>query len=163
MFSRLLAVFARDLPHFGELAYCLMKDPRISLPKKMALAATLAAIYSPFVDLPASLPLVGELDVLALTLLALKLFVSSCPRDVVAFHEQQLASGQSSLHMDLDHGGQMARQFWESWRHHGMAWPGHGSGSRGKNAGAGDGAQGEGGQQSAPGVDNSSSKDKAAG
>lgn len=104
MLRKLRLVFARELPHQGELAFCLLRDPRIGTVHKSMLAASLLAIYSPFIDLPSNLPVIGELDVAVLTLLALRLFIQSCPKDVVDYHERALRQGTSTFHGDLHRG-----------------------------------------------------------
>ena len=59
-----------DLPRMLRLAYCLMFDARVPAYMKFAFGGGLALIALPVVDLPESLPVIGELDVLALSLRA---------------------------------------------------------------------------------------------
>src|ERR1700686_5637017 len=73
-----------DLPRMLRLAYCLMFDARVPGYMKLAFGGGLALIALPVVDLPESLPVIGELDVLALSLLATRAFIAACPRHVVA-------------------------------------------------------------------------------
>ena len=72
-----------DLPRQLRLAYCLMYDARVPRYTKLAFAGGLAVIALPVIDLPESIPVVGELDVIALSLLAVRLFIAACPRYVV--------------------------------------------------------------------------------
>ncbi|HZB97602.1 MAG TPA: hypothetical protein VE219_03285 [Candidatus Sulfotelmatobacter sp.] len=90
-FKRLLA----DLPRQLRLAYCLLRDPRVPVRNKTIFAVAMGAILTPFIDLPEVVPFVGELDVLALTLLALKVFISSCPDEVVKENEQLIIEQRS--------------------------------------------------------------------
>ena len=92
MLSRLRFIkrFAVDLPKQARLAYCLMRDVRVSRRTKAAFAAGMGIIVTPFIDLPAAIPVVGEIDMLALSLLAMRLFIAACPDDIVADVQQQI-------------------------------------------------------------------------
>jgi len=89
-----------DVPRYGKLAYCLMRDERVPTAPKAALLATLGLIVSP-VDLPAWIPLLGEFDMLALGILAVKVFVEACPDEIVREHEAALAVGTSTFDQDV--------------------------------------------------------------
>ena len=110
MLSRLRFIkrFAVDLPRQARLAYCLMRDPRVPRHTKVAFGAGIGVIVTPFVDLPAAIPVVGELDMLALSLLALRLFIAACPDDVVIDVQQQILEGRSVFDEDLHHGERIA-------------------------------------------------------
>lgn len=102
-------LFLTDLPRQGALAYCLLRDERVPAAPKVALLAALALIVSPL-DLPNWVPVLGELDMLALAVLAVRVFVEACPEGLVAEHEAALKAGESLLHQDLKSGVQMARE-----------------------------------------------------
>jgi len=97
-----------DLPQQLRLAYCLFRDPRVPVPTKAAFAAGMGIIVTPFVNLPDMLPLVGELDMLALSLLALKLFISASPPEVVAEQEQLIIERRSRFDDDVRKGERIA-------------------------------------------------------
>ena len=78
-----------DVPRHGKLAYCLLRDNRVPRAPKAALLGALGLIVSP-IDLPAWIPVVGELDVLALGILSVKVFVDACPQELVQEHEEAL-------------------------------------------------------------------------
>ena len=99
---------AVDLPRQARLAYCLVRDPRVPLRTRLAFAGGLGAIVTPFINLPESIPVVGELDMLALSLLAMRLFIAACPDDVVADIEQQVLEGRSTFDDDLRSGERVA-------------------------------------------------------
>jgi uncharacterized membrane protein YkvA (DUF1232 family) len=109
--------FVVDLPRQARLAYCLMRDPRVSLRTKSAFGAGIGLIVTPFVDLPAAIPLVGELDVLALSLLALRLFIAACPDDVVADVQQQILEGRSAFDEDVHNGERIATAISRRFQH----------------------------------------------
>src|ERR1700726_707387 len=106
MLSRLrfLKRLAVDLPRQARLAYCLTRDVRVPLRTRIAFGAGLGVIVTPFIDLPASIPVIGELDMLALSLLAIRLFIAACPDDVVADVQQQILEGRSIFDEDLRSG-----------------------------------------------------------
>ena len=89
-----------EVPRNGKLAYCLLRDDRVPAAPKGALLGALGLIVSP-VDLPAWIPVIGELDMLALGILAVKVFVEACPEDLVKEHEAALAERTSVFDDDL--------------------------------------------------------------
>ncbi len=89
-----------EVPRTGKLAYCLMRDPRVPLGPKVVVGVALGLIVSPL-DVPGWIPVIGELDMLALGALAVKVFVDACPEQVVAEHRAALGSGVSAFDQDL--------------------------------------------------------------
>jgi uncharacterized membrane protein YkvA (DUF1232 family) len=89
-----------DVPRHGKLAYCLLRDPRVPAAPKAAVLGALALIVSP-IDFPAWIPVVGELDMLALGVLAVKTFVEACPEEVRLEHEAALKAGNSIFDRDF--------------------------------------------------------------
>lgn len=89
-----------DVPRHGKLAYCLMRDERVPAAPKAALLLALGALLSP-IDFPAWIPVVGELDMLALAVLAVKVFVDACPEDLAMEHEAAIRRGESVFDQDL--------------------------------------------------------------
>src|SRR5919109_3662185 len=83
-----------DLPRRGKLAYCLLRDERVPAAPKAVLLAALGVIVSPL-DFPAWIPVLGELDMLALGILAVKVFVEACPEELVKEHRRALERGES--------------------------------------------------------------------
>src|ERR1700674_4706561 len=89
-----------DVPRHGKLAYCLLRDERVPAAPKAALLAALALIVSP-IDFPAWVPLLGELDMLALGVLAVKTFIEACPEEVRREHTEALKAGESIFDRDF--------------------------------------------------------------
>ena len=89
-----------EVPRHGKLAYCLVRDPRVPAAPKAAVLGALALIVSP-IDFPAWVPVLGELDMLALGVLAVKTFIEACPEDVRREHEQALEAGESVFDHDF--------------------------------------------------------------
>ena len=89
-----------EVPRYGKLAYCLLRDERVPTAPKAALLTSLGLIVSP-IDLPAWIPVVGEFDMLALGVLAVRVFVEACPEELVREHEAALAAGTSAFDRDV--------------------------------------------------------------
>jgi len=66
----------------------------------------MALILNPVVDVPLRLPIFGEMDAVALTVLAIRVFVEKAPKDVVAEHQEQISLGTSVFDQDLRNGRQ---------------------------------------------------------
>jgi uncharacterized membrane protein YkvA (DUF1232 family) len=89
-----------EVPRHGKLAYCLLRDPRVPAAPKAAVLGALALIVSP-IDFPAWVPVLGELDMLALAVLAVKTFVEACPEDVRREHAEALKANDRVFDRDL--------------------------------------------------------------
>ena len=90
-----------DVPRHGKLAYCLLRDPRIPRAPKLALLAALGIIVNPLLDFPAWIPVLGELDVLALSILAVETFVQACPEEIRREHVLALENRTSIWDRDV--------------------------------------------------------------
>jgi uncharacterized membrane protein YkvA (DUF1232 family) len=86
-----------------------MRDRRVPLGSKLAIGAALGLIVSPL-DMPAWVPVVGDLDMLALGILAIKVFVDACPERVVVEHRAAVESGESLFDHDLQLAMGLARE-----------------------------------------------------
>ena len=89
-----------DVPRRGKLAYCLLRDERVPAAPKAVLLGALGLIVSP-IDLPAWIPVVGELDMVALGVLAVETFIQACPDDIRREHEEALKAKQSVWDRDV--------------------------------------------------------------
>jgi len=106
-----------DLPLRLRLAYCLMRDPRVPAYTKALFAGTLAIVVTPVIDLPVAIPVIGELDAIALTLLAVRVFIAACPGYVVAEQEQLILEQRSRFDDDLRNGERLAIALYRRFRH----------------------------------------------
>jgi len=89
-----------EVPRTAKLAYCLARDDRVPLGPKVATGAALTLIVSPL-DIPAWIPVIGDLDVLALGILTVRVFVDACPDRVVEEHRMALQRGESTFDRDF--------------------------------------------------------------
>jgi uncharacterized membrane protein YkvA (DUF1232 family) len=97
-----------DVPRHGKLAYCLLRDERVPRAPKAVLLAALGLIVSP-IDFPAWIPVLGELDMLALGILAVETFIEACPVEVRREQEALIKSGQSVWDRDVSDTVSIAR------------------------------------------------------
>jgi uncharacterized membrane protein YkvA (DUF1232 family) len=96
-----------EVPSQGKLAYGLLRDQRVPVAPKIALLAALGIVVSP-INLPAWVPVAGEFDMLALALLAVKVFVDACPQELVREHREALDRRQDFFDQDLRRAGAAA-------------------------------------------------------
>ena len=99
VFSRAKEILV-DVPRHGKLAYCLLRDERVPAAPKAVLIGALGLIVSP-IDFPAWIPVVGELDMLALAILAVETFIAACPEEVRREHEDAIKAKQSIFDRDV--------------------------------------------------------------
>ena len=71
------------LPDFVRLYWRLFRDRRVSILAKAALVLALLYAISPFDVIPDFIPVIGEMDDVAVVLSGLWLFIRLCPPDVV--------------------------------------------------------------------------------
>jgi uncharacterized membrane protein YkvA (DUF1232 family) len=89
-----------DVPRHGKLAYCLVRDDRVPAAPKAVLLGALGIILSPL-NFPKFIPVLGELDMLALGILAVETFIAACPEDVRREHEAALKAKESVWDRDV--------------------------------------------------------------
>jgi len=73
----------RHLPSFARLYWRLFRDRRVSILPKAVLVLTLVYVMSPFDVIPDFIPVIGEMDDVAIVLFGLWLFIRLCPPQAV--------------------------------------------------------------------------------
>ena len=81
----------RALVGSARLSWRLVRDPRTPLGHKLLLAGLLALILSPINWIPSFIPILGQMEDLALLALALKVFLKRVPPELK--HEHEIALG----------------------------------------------------------------------
>lgn len=77
--------FLNELLLNGQIAWRLYTDPRVSMLLKVAVpVVTLLYVIMPIDLLPDFIPFIGQLDEVAIALLAIRAFVALAPSDIVA-------------------------------------------------------------------------------
>ena len=108
-----------EVPTHAKLAYCLVRDERVPAAPKLVLLGALGIIVSP-IDFPAWLPVIGELDMLALGILAVKTFIEACPEEITAEHRAAIRTRSSAWDEDRRQAVVVAREglarVYQNWR-----------------------------------------------
>jgi uncharacterized membrane protein YkvA (DUF1232 family) len=82
------------LPSFARLYWRLFRDARVSVLAKALLVLTVVYFVSPFDIIPDFVPVIGEMDDLAVVLSGLWLFIRLCPPEVVRGTVTDIATGR---------------------------------------------------------------------
>ncbi len=101
--ARLLLIpILRRLPAYGTLAWRVIRDPRVRRRHKAVLAAGAGYVLSPVDLVPGFIPVLGQMDDVAVMLLSLRTVLRLAPPDVAAQHLS--ATGLSWAQIDDDLG-----------------------------------------------------------
>ena len=92
----------RKLPTYARLVWGLARDPRVPAPQKLILVVIIGYLLMPIDLIPDFIPVLGQLDDVAVVLLGLDLFIKSAPDDVVDAHLARIAKGRDDLSKDMD-------------------------------------------------------------
>ena len=83
LFTARFAQVLRHIPSFARLYWRLFRDRRVSILAKAFLVLTLLYVFSPFDVVPDFIPVLGEMDDVAVLIGGLWSFVRLCPPEVV--------------------------------------------------------------------------------
>jgi uncharacterized membrane protein YkvA (DUF1232 family) len=97
---RFVGVVAR-VPRYVRLGWLLMNDPTVSGRGKAALGGGLAYAISPIDPVPGFIPVLGQLDDLAVLLLAVRMALKSAPTEVADRHLRESGLSWETLDQDL--------------------------------------------------------------
>jgi uncharacterized membrane protein YkvA (DUF1232 family) len=98
--ARFVGVVAR-VPRYIKLGWLLMNDPTVSGRGKAALGGGLAYAISPIDPVPGFIPVLGQLDDLAVLLLAVRLALRSAPTEVADRHLAEAGLSWETFERDL--------------------------------------------------------------
>ena len=96
-----VAELIRRLPTYLRLVWALLRDSRVPAGQKLILAGIVGYLVLPIDLIPDSVPVLGQLDDIAVALLGLDLFIRSAPQDVVEEHLRRIAQDKAQLSRDL--------------------------------------------------------------
>lgn len=92
---------ARKLPSYVRLVWALLRDPRVPKRHKSLLVLLAAYLVNPIDIIPDFIPVLGQLDDVAVILLVLDLFIHSAPKEVVDEHLARISRNEDDLRADL--------------------------------------------------------------
>ena len=87
----------RRLPTYIRLVWALLRDGRVPAQQKLILAGIGAYLFFPIDLIPDFVPVLGQLDDLAVVLLGLDLFIRSAPPDIVEEHLAKISQDKDQL------------------------------------------------------------------
>jgi len=96
---------ARKMPTYARLIWGLARDPRVPVQQKAVLAGIAAYLAFPIDLIPDFIPVLGELDDLAVLVLGLDWFIRNAPPEVVDEHMARIARHEDTLSKDLEKAG----------------------------------------------------------
>ena len=91
----------RKLPTYARLVWDLARDPRVPLSQKAVLGGIAVYLASPIDLIPDFIPVIGQMDDLAVLILGLDWFIRNAPPDVVAEHMARITKHDDTLARDL--------------------------------------------------------------
>ena len=91
----------RRLPTYIRLVWALLRDGRVPAQQKLILAGIGAYLFFPIDLIPDFVPVLGQLDDLAVVLLGLDLFIRSAPPELVDEHLAKIAQDKDQLRRDI--------------------------------------------------------------
>ena len=91
----------RRLPTYIRLAWALLRDPRVPGGQKLILAGIVGYLILPIDLIPDFVPVLGQLDDIAVVLLGLDLFIRSAPQEIVDEHLSRIAQDKDQLSRDI--------------------------------------------------------------
>lgn len=98
---------ARKLPTYARLVWGLARDPRVPTQQKLVLGGIAAYLAFPIDVIPDFIPVIGELDDLAVLIFGLDWFIRNAPANVVEEHMTRIAQHDDILSKDLDKAGSL--------------------------------------------------------
>ena len=103
-----LLKLVQAVPRYGRLVYCLYRDPRTPRTWKVGLGLSVAAILSPFINVPEIVPVLGEMETVALLIVAVSASMRFVPEYLITEHEAAIVAGTSYFHQDMHKAVQQA-------------------------------------------------------
>lgn len=98
---------AKQLPTYARLVWALARDPRVPLGQKAVLGGIAAYLAFPLDIIPDFIPVIGQMDDVAVLILGLDWFLRNAPADVVEEHMAKIAAHQDTLTRDLESAGSL--------------------------------------------------------
>ncbi len=97
----------RKLPAYGRLVWDLARDPRVPTQQKLMLGALAAYLALPIDIIPDFIPVIGQVDDIAVLIFTLDWFIKNAPPEVVEEHMSRIAAHEDTLSKDIDSAGSL--------------------------------------------------------
>ncbi len=97
-----ISAIIQRLPKYAKLSWLIMRDPNLSARHRAALTAALGYSISPIDLVPGIIPVIGQMDDLAVVLLAVRWILRSLPTDSAESYLSQSGLDMETLDADLD-------------------------------------------------------------
>ena len=91
----------RRLPTYIRLVWALLRDGRVPAQQKLILVGIGGYLFFPIDLIPDFVPVLGQLDDLAVVLLGLDLFIRSAPAEIVDEHLAKISQDKDQLRRDI--------------------------------------------------------------
>lgn len=88
------------LPRYAGLVFALMRDPRVTPARKAALGGAVLYNVSPVDLIPGVVPVLGQLDDVAVLLYTLRLVLNECPAPVAREYLTRFGLSARQVHED---------------------------------------------------------------
>ncbi len=98
---------ARKLPTYARLVWDLARDPRVPRKQKLVLGGLAAYLAFPLDIIPDFIPVIGQMDDIAVLILGLDWFIKNAPPEVVEEHMARIAARDDTLSKDLESAGSL--------------------------------------------------------
>src|SRR3990172_235177 len=104
-----LSCVARRLPAYSKLAWRLVRDRRLSRGQRALVLGGVAYLISPIDLIPGFIPLIGQMDDIAVTLWALRAALRRLPPEIATEHLTGTGLTEAQLDEDLRRLGRSGR------------------------------------------------------
>ncbi len=81
-----------------QLVWRLLADPRVPVLPKLIIPLVVVYVVSPVDLIPDVIPILGQMDDLAVIFLGIRFFIEMCPADIVMEHRRAIAGPAGEVH-----------------------------------------------------------------
>ena len=97
-----MSAVIQRLPRYAKLSWLLLRDPHLSMKHRAALMAAAGYLISPIDVVPGIIPVIGQMDDLAVMLLAFRWILRSMPKERAETYLEQSGLDMETVNSDLD-------------------------------------------------------------
>ncbi len=97
-----MSAIIQRLPKYAKLSWLIIRDPQLSTKHRAALTAALGYSISPIDAVPGIIPVIGQMDDLAVVLIALRWILRSLPEERAGAYLSQSGLDMQTVEADLE-------------------------------------------------------------